>query len=198
MSAITTSTCMPRSNARYSACVSATPRREQPLDGRVAGLVEIEDAPRRHARSARTRSMNWSDSRAVMPTPTKTTANGSPCGARAPSTMRAASSSARQPRPGEDRQLLAAHQRVHAVDRRDAGLDEIGGPGAPHRIIGAPQIGRDRVADRRGEPVDRRADAVERAAEQFPAHDGRRPSRSGSLRPGPAASRWCPRAPGSR
>ena len=32
----------------------------------------------------------------------------------------------RQAGPGEDRQLLAAHERVHPVDRRDAGLDELG------------------------------------------------------------------------
>ena len=32
-----------------------------------------------------------------------------------------------QAAPGKDGQLLAADERVHAVDGRDAGLDELGG-----------------------------------------------------------------------
>jgi len=40
----------------------------------------------------------------------------------------------RQPRPGEDGQLLPARQRVQAIDGRDAGLDELAGMGADGRV----------------------------------------------------------------
>ena len=108
-------------------------------------------APLRSKRSRKVRV-----SRAVMPMPQKTTANGSPCGARAPSTIWAASSSAGQPGAGEDRELLAAHQRVHAVDGGDAGLDEVRRLEPPGRdSSGAPQIGP--RAPRRPAAADRRA-----------------------------------------
>ena len=48
---------------------------------------------------SRTRSTNSRVSRAVIPTPANTTANGSPCGARAHSTIRAANSSPGRPGP---------------------------------------------------------------------------------------------------
>ena len=40
----------------------------------------------------------------------------------------------RQAARGEERQLLSAHEAVHHVDGRDAGLDEIPRQGAPGRI----------------------------------------------------------------
>ena len=44
----------------------------------------------------------------------------------------------RQPRSGEQGQLLAAHQAVHEVDARHAGLDEIARQRARRRVDGQP------------------------------------------------------------
>jgi hypothetical protein len=48
---------------------------------------------------------------------------------------------ARQARTREHRQLLAPHQRIHAVDGADARLDEVGGPERRAGFIGMAQSG---------------------------------------------------------
>ena len=67
----------------------------------------------------------------------------------------------RQAAAGEDRQLLPAHEGVHAVDRRHAGLNAITRVGAPYRVDGlavdvAPVLGQRRRQNRPGTTALRR------------------------------------------
>ena len=58
-------------------------------------------------------------------------------------------------RPGEDGELLPADQRVHPVDGRHAGLDELGGREAGRGIEGRAPERTERLADRWREPIER-------------------------------------------
>ena len=101
-------------------------RRGDALDGRVVGQVDEQDRALDGARCARKSLMKKSASSKVMPMAANTTANVSPaCSTLAWRAIWAASRGVRQTGAGEDRQLLAAHQRVEPVDGGDAGLDEL-------------------------------------------------------------------------
>jgi hypothetical protein len=62
-------------------------------------------------------------------------------------------------------QLLATHQAVHQVDRRDAGFNEVPGQGAPRRIDAHAVDPKAAHGWNRGVAVERTADAIEDAAE---------------------------------
>ena len=80
----------------------------------------------------------------------------------------------RQAEPGEDRQLLAADERVQAVDRRDPGLDElvrmVAGDGVDRRSVDVAV----RIGLHRRPAVDGTAGAVEDAADQIEPDGGTR------------------------
>ena len=124
------------------------------------------------------------------PMPTKTIANSSRAVAAQPRALRDLGGEAivRQAAGREERQLLPAHQAVHQVDGRDAGLDEVPRQRAPGRVDrqafdAHPRARRDRRA-----AVDGTAQAVEHAAQHVRAH-----SEQQRLRAQPDAA--CRRAP---
>ncbi len=71
----------------------------------------------------------------------------------------------RQSAAGEQRQLLPAHEAVHQVQGRDAGLDEIARTRACNRIDRQPVDGVGLACRDRRPAVDHLSDAVEDAAE---------------------------------
>src|SRR3989304_1287505 len=102
MSVRMTSTCMSRSKAKYCAAVSA---RRGVINRSIAGA-----SARVWKRTLRARAP-----RELCPPPQDLGLAGN---LRRHLVMR-------QPRAGEERQLLAAHQGVQPVDARDAGLHEL-------------------------------------------------------------------------
>ena len=161
MSTSTTSTCRPRSNARYSAAVSAARGQvSRSAAGSSAWLTKTTE--RSSAAPSAKRSRTNAASRSVTPIAAKTTTKPS-------SELRHASRlrdpgrefEPRQAVAGEDRQLLAAHERVEPVDRRDAGLDELGRVRARDRVDRQPVEVALGLGQERGPAVDRAAHAVE-------------------------------------
>ena len=71
----------------------------------------------------------------------------------------------RQSAAGEQRQLLAAHETVHQVERRDARFDEVAGHRARHGVDRQAVDAQVLARRHRRAPVDHLADAVENAPE---------------------------------
>ena len=148
--------------------VSAQRGVDQSLDGRVVGEVHEEHDAARARRSPRTCCMKNEASRWVMPIAPNTMANSSPADdLRLPDDLRGELVGG-QTRAGEDRELLPADQRVQAVDRGDAGLDEVGRVArGRYGLMGAPLTSRSLLGDDGRPAVDRLAGAVEDPAEQL-------------------------------
>ena len=136
MSVSTTRTCRPLLERQVLGHGQRDPRGQQPFDGRVVGAGSEQHGaleggalgePAAEERGLAT----------VTPMAAKTTANSSSDRARAPGGDLRGEVVRRQAGAGEDRQFLAADQRVQSVDRRDAGLDELGGLGAAIGLSGS-------------------------------------------------------------
>ncbi len=138
-------------------------RREQPFDRRVAGPVQVEDAAleRRGLREAGEEAggLALGDAEADED-------HGEGLAAWRACPLDDARRQLERGQAGsrEDRQLLAAHERVHAIDGGDAGLDEVGGRQAAYGIHRCATDLAHGFADRGRQVVERRARGDERLA----------------------------------
>ena len=162
----------------------ARARREQALDGRILRLVQEEDAPfegaargepvEERARLALGDADGDEDHR-----------EGLAAGCARVLDDGRGELERGQTGPGEHRKLLSAHQRVHAVDGGDPGLDEITRGQPPHGVERRAVERTERLAERRGLAVARIAHAAERASEQIaPDHRLRELSGEGDVHAG--------------
>ncbi len=144
------------------------PRREQSLDRRIVGQIEEQDGPVELSRLLQVRTKEGSlamrdahcgedDHEVLM------------LGATDRRSCRDIGGEliGRQSEPREDRQLLTAHQRVEPVDRRDAGLDELGRIATGRRIDRQPVHVPEVLRHDGGAAIDRHTRAVEHPPEDI-------------------------------
>ena len=202
MSVSTTSTCIPWSKRGTRPAASAQRGvSSRSIAGSSARLRNDASARAPRGREARRGS---SPPRArVMPIAAKTTTKRSSPRSRAPGRRSGPRARGRQPGAGEDRELLAADQRVQPVDGGDPGLDEVasGGRGAAG-LIAPPLTSTRRSGTIGGAAVDRRARAVQdppehRGRHAEPARPRRRARRSCRAASGPGSPRstWMTASP---
>ena len=159
---------MPTSNARCSASVSAergvSSRSTDGASARLRNIATFDSAPE----SSKFLTKYWATS-CLTPMPAKMTANStsSPMMLRLAGDLRG-DLVVRQAVAAEDGQFLPAHQRVHAVERGDAGLDEVARVDARVRVHRLAVDVAPHAADRRGAAVGRAAQPVEDAPEHGP------------------------------
>ena len=150
-------------------------RREQPLHRGVVGEVQEEHGALERCSPRQTARRKKLASRWVTPIAAKTTTNSSPSVAAGHAGLRGdlrGQLGGGQAEAREDRQLLAAHERVEAVDRRDARLDELGGVIASDGVDRLPVDVTVGLGLERRPAVDRSARTVEDAPDEVDA-DGR-------------------------
>ena len=149
-------------------------RRQQPFDGGILGDVEEQDRSleRRALGEARAEEAGLALGHAHRGEDDDELVGGiAPGHGRLRGDLRG-ELGGRQAEAGEDRQLLPAHERVEAVDRRDAGLDELVRVVAGDRVDRRPVDVAVGLGLHRRPAVDRTAGAVEDAADQIEP-DGR-------------------------
>src|SRR2546428_12861728 len=140
---------------------------DYPLDGGVVREVEVEDAPADCAgllqslleeRGLSVRDADGrKDDRELLPLPDDSCLPGDLGGEHV----------VRHPRAGEDGELLPPDEGEHAIDYRDASLDEVGREFSAFGVYGGAIDVEEALADGVGQAVERAAEAVEDSAQKL-------------------------------